>query len=160
MPRPPFQICKNTGFDPYALAGFLDADQQEQLRVAAESYADSVPLWMLNRQRDLENGQHEIHLTGQQVQDSAFKTTSTALKPTECYRGVRHASGSSTGSVVSAVAPTAVCRPGCQPKEVMRRNQHGRAKVFTTEYDTPSHPWKADELKKNTPFKATTVSRT
>ena len=64
--RTAVQICKNTGFDPYALAGFLDAGQQEQLRLAIESYAETVPLWMLNRQRDLETG-NEIHLTGQQV---------------------------------------------------------------------------------------------
>ena len=27
--RTAIQICKNTGFDPYSLAGFLDTDQQE-----------------------------------------------------------------------------------------------------------------------------------
>ena len=32
--RTAVQICKNTGFDPYSLAGLLDTDQQEQLRLA------------------------------------------------------------------------------------------------------------------------------
>jgi small subunit ribosomal protein S13 len=89
--RTAIQICKNTGFDPYNLAGFLDTDQQEQLRLAIESYAESVPLWMLNRQRDLETGE-EIHLTGQQVKFT-LKDDIDRLRTMKCYRGVRHASG-------------------------------------------------------------------
>ncbi len=89
--RTAVQICKNTGFDPYALAGFLDIEQQEQLRLAIESYAESVPLWMLNRQRDLETG-NEIHLTGQQVRFS-LQDDINRLRTMKCYRGVRHASG-------------------------------------------------------------------
>jgi small subunit ribosomal protein S13 len=89
--RTAVQICKNTGFDPYSLAGLLDTDQQEQLRLAIESYAESVPLWMLNRQRDLETG-NEIHLTGQQVRFS-LQDDINRLRTMKCYRGVRHASG-------------------------------------------------------------------
>ena len=89
--RTAVQICKNTGFDPYALAGFLDIEQQEQLRLAIESYAENVPLWMLNRQRDLETG-NEIHLTGQQVRFS-LQDDINRLRTMKCYRGVRHASG-------------------------------------------------------------------
>jgi small subunit ribosomal protein S13 len=89
--RTAVQICKNTGFDPYALAGFLDAGQQEQLRLAIESYAETVPLWMLNRQRDLETG-NEIHLTGQQVRFT-LQDDINRLRTMKCYRGVRHASG-------------------------------------------------------------------
>ena len=89
--RTAIQICKNTGFDPYALAGFLDTDQQEQLRAAIESYAESVPLWMLNRQRDLETG-NEVHLTGQQVR-LTLQDDINRLRTMKCYRGIRHASG-------------------------------------------------------------------
>ena len=59
--RTAIQICKNTGFDPYNLAGFLTAEQQEELRLAIESYAENVPEWMLNRQRDLESG-FDVHI--------------------------------------------------------------------------------------------------
>ncbi len=93
--RTAIQICKNTGFDPYSLAGFLDTDQQEQLRLAIESYADwaltSGAEWMLNRQRDIATG-NEIHLTGQQVRFS-LQDDINRLRTMKCYRGVRHASG-------------------------------------------------------------------
>ena len=90
-PRTAIQICKNTGFDPASLAGHLSADEQESLRVAIEGYAETVPLWMLNRQRDIETGD-ELHLTGQQVV-LTLEDDINRLRTMKCYRGVRHASG-------------------------------------------------------------------
>ena len=90
-PRTAIQICKNTGFDPASLAGHLSAEEQETLRVAIEGYAETVPLWMLNRQRDLETGD-ELHLTGQQV-SLTLEDDINRLRTMKCYRGVRHASG-------------------------------------------------------------------
>ena len=89
--RTAIQICKNTGFDASQLAGHLTTEQQETLRVAIESYAENVPLWMLNRQRDLETG-NEIHLTGQQVRFT-LQDDINRLRTMKCYRGIRHASG-------------------------------------------------------------------
>ena len=90
-PRTAIQICKNTGFDPASLAGHLSAEEQEALRVAIEGYAETDPLWMLNRQRDLETGD-ELHLTGQQV-SLTLEDDINRLRTMKCYRGVRHASG-------------------------------------------------------------------
>ena len=90
-PRTAIQICKNTGFDPASLAGHLSAEEQETLRVAIEGYAETVPLWMLNRQRDLETGD-ELHLTGQQV-SLTLEDDINRLRTMKCYRGVRNASG-------------------------------------------------------------------
>ena len=90
-PRTAIQICKNTGFDPASLAGHLSAEEQETLRGAIEGYAETVPLWMLNRQRDLETGD-ELHLTGQQV-SLTLEDDINRLRTMKCYRGVRHASG-------------------------------------------------------------------
>ena len=90
-PRTAIQICKNTGFDPASLAGHLSVDEQESLRVAIEGYAETVPLWMLNRQRDIETGD-ELHLTGQQVV-LTLEDDINRLRTMKCYRGVRHASG-------------------------------------------------------------------
>jgi small subunit ribosomal protein S13 len=59
--------------------------------VAIEGYAETVPLWMLNRQRDLETGD-ELHLTGQQV-SLTLEDDINRLRTMKCYRGVRHASG-------------------------------------------------------------------
>ena len=90
-PRTAIQICKNTGFDPASLAGHLSVEEQESLRVAIEGYAETVPLWMLNRQRDIESGD-ELHLTGQQV-TLTLEDDINRLRTMKCYRGVRHASG-------------------------------------------------------------------
>ena len=90
-PRTATQICKYTGFDPASLAGHLSAEEQETLRGAIEGYAETVPLWMLNRQRDLETGD-ELHLTGQQV-SLTLEDDINRLRTMKCYRGVRHASG-------------------------------------------------------------------
>ena len=89
--RTAVQICKNTGFSPFSLAGHLSIEEQETLRIAIEGYAETVPLWMLNRQRDLETGD-ELHLTGQQV-SLTLKDDIDRLRTMKCYRGVRHASG-------------------------------------------------------------------
>jgi len=84
-------ICKITGFDPGMKAGHLDATQQETLRLAIENYAQNVPLWMLNRQRDLESGD-ELHLSGQDLKLS-HEDDISRLREIKCYRGIRHAGG-------------------------------------------------------------------
>jgi small subunit ribosomal protein S13 len=85
------QICRITGFDPIRKAGHLDSDQQEVLRVAIEEYAQNVPLWMLNRQRDIETGD-ELHLSGQDLKLTHADDISR-LRAIKCYRGIRHAGG-------------------------------------------------------------------
>ena len=83
--------CKITGFDPGMKAGHLDATQQETLRLAIENYAQNVPLWMLNRQRDLESGD-ELHLSGQDLK-LTHEDDISRLREIKCYRGIRHAGG-------------------------------------------------------------------
>lgn len=85
------QICRITGFDPIRKAGHLDVDQQEVLRLAIEGYAQNVPLWMLNRQRDIETGD-ELHLSGQDLKLTHADDISR-LRGIKCYRGIRHAGG-------------------------------------------------------------------
>ena len=80
-----------TGFEPGMKAGHLDVPQQETLREAIESYAQNVPLWMLNRQRDLESGD-ELHLSGQELK-LTHEDDISRLRSIKCYRGVRHAGG-------------------------------------------------------------------
>ena len=89
--RTAVNICNITGFDPSMKAGFLDTTQQEQLRQAIDEYAQNVPLWMLNRQRDLESGD-ELHLAGQDLKLMREDDISR-LRSIKCYRGVRHAGG-------------------------------------------------------------------
>jgi small subunit ribosomal protein S13 len=89
--RTAIQICRQTGFEPTRLAGHLTAEEQQTLMAAVEDYATKVPLWMLNRQRDIESGE-EVHLTGQQVK-MVQKDDIDRLRAIKAYRGVRHASG-------------------------------------------------------------------
>ena len=84
-------ICKITGFDPGMKAGHLDATQQETLRLAIANSAQNVPLWMLNRQRDLESGD-ELHLSGQDLK-LTHEDDISRLREIKCYRGIRHAGG-------------------------------------------------------------------
>ncbi len=89
--RTAVNICNNTGFDPSLKAGFLNASQQEELRQAIDDYAQNVPLWMLNRQRDLESGD-ELHLAGQDLK-LMHEDDISRLRSIKCYRGIRHAGG-------------------------------------------------------------------
>ena len=89
--RTAVNICNITGFDPSLKAGFLNAGQQEELRQAIDDYAQNVPLWMLNRQRDLESGD-ELHLAGQDLKLMREDDISR-LRSIKCYRGIRHAGG-------------------------------------------------------------------
>ena len=58
--RTAIQICRQTGFEPTRLAGHLTPDEQQTLMEAVEEYAEKVPLWMLNRQRDIESGEEVL----------------------------------------------------------------------------------------------------
>ncbi|MGB1588851.1 MAG: 30S ribosomal protein S13 [Candidatus Poseidoniaceae archaeon] len=89
--RTAVNICNITGFDPSRKAGFLNAGQQEELRQAIDDYAQNVPLWMLNRQRDLESGD-ELHLAGQDLK-LMHEDDISRLRSIKCYRGIRHAGG-------------------------------------------------------------------
>ncbi|MDP6324946.1 MAG: 30S ribosomal protein S13 [Candidatus Thalassarchaeaceae archaeon] len=87
--RTALQICKIAGIDKDKLGGHLTDDEQNQIREAIDQYADKVPLWMLNRQRDIESGE-EFHLFSQDVgmtQDDDI----ARLRSTKAYRGLRHA---------------------------------------------------------------------
>ncbi len=84
-------ICEISGLDRNRLAGDLSDKEQDKLRGAIESYSMTAPLWMLNRQRDPETGEH-FHLFGQDAklmqQDDIGR-----LRAIKAYRGIRHASG-------------------------------------------------------------------
>lgn len=85
------QICEHVSVDPSTLAGTLSKEQQDSLREALENYNQNVPLWMLNRQRDLESGD-ELHLIGQDLMLMNDDDISR-LRAIKAYRGIRHAGG-------------------------------------------------------------------
>ena len=87
--RTAMAICEIAGVDKEKLGGHLNDEELQQIREAIESYPTEVPLWMLNRQRDIETGD-ELHLFSMDVsmtQDDDI----ARLRATKAYRGLRHA---------------------------------------------------------------------
>ena len=87
--RTALAICEIAGIDKEKLGGHLNDAEQQKIRDAIESYPTEVPLWLLNRQRDIETGD-EMHLFSMDVsmtQDDDI----ARLRATKAYRGLRHA---------------------------------------------------------------------
>ena len=87
--RTALAICEIAGVDKNKLGGHLTDAEQDKIREAIVSYPTEVPLWMLNRQRDIETGD-ELHLFSMDVsmtQDDDI----ARLRATKAYRGLRHA---------------------------------------------------------------------
>ena len=87
--RTALQICKIAEVDKDKLGGHLTDEEQEKIRNAIESYPTEVPLWMLNRQRDIETGD-ELHLFSVDV-SMTQEDDIARLRATKAYRGLRHA---------------------------------------------------------------------
>ena len=87
--RTALAICEIAGVDKNMFGGHLDDSDLDKIRNAIEAYPTEVPLWMLNRQRDIETGD-ELHLFSMDVtmtQDDDI----ARLRATKAYRGLRHA---------------------------------------------------------------------
>lgn len=78
--------------DPDQRLGYLtDLEVKKVMEVLQNPAAYGVPAWMLNRQKDLESGEHK-HLIGSELalrvrQDVDF------MKKIRCWKGVRHSLG-------------------------------------------------------------------
>ena len=83
------QICRMAKIDGNKLGGHLTDDEQKMIHDAIESYPTEVPLWMLNRQRDIETGD-ELHLFSMDVKMTQ-EDDIARLRATKAYRGLRHA---------------------------------------------------------------------
>ena len=84
-------LCEIAGVDKKKLGGYLSDEELTQLGDAIESYPTEVPVWMLNRQRDLHTGD-EFHLFSQEVK-MVQKEDIERHRAVKSYRGVRHAVG-------------------------------------------------------------------
>ncbi|MDP6906949.1 MAG: 30S ribosomal protein S13 [Candidatus Thalassarchaeaceae archaeon] len=88
--RTSLAICDIAGLDKEKMGGHLSEKEQESIREAIEAYPTKVPLWMLNRQRDIETGD-ELHLFSMDVKMTQ-EDDIARLRATKAYRGLRHAS--------------------------------------------------------------------
>ena len=87
--RTALAICDIADVEKSKMGGHLTDAEQERIRKAIEDYPTKVPLWMLNRQRDIESGD-ELHLFSQEV-GMTQKDDIARLRSTKAYRGLRHA---------------------------------------------------------------------
>ena len=87
--RTALAICDIADVEKSKMGGHLTDAEQERIRKAIEDYPTKVPLWMLNRQRDLETGD-ELHLFSMDVKMTQ-EDDIARLRATKAYRGLRHA---------------------------------------------------------------------
>jgi len=84
-------IAEKAGVDRTAVFGRLDEDDIDSITTLVENYADEVPDWMANRQRDFYSGEttHEIgnELSLTREQDV------NRMKMIRSYKGIRHERG-------------------------------------------------------------------
>jgi small subunit ribosomal protein S13 len=84
-------LVESTGIDPLAVIGYLSDEDVAKLDQAINGFEQSMPSWMLNRQRDLVTGENK-HLLGQDILLTLREDLNT-LKKIRCYRGIRHERG-------------------------------------------------------------------
>ncbi len=75
----------------HELLGKIDDAKVERLRAAVENYGASVPIWMLNRPKDIYTGEGK-HLLSTDVQITKEDDVNR-MRKIRCYRGIRHETG-------------------------------------------------------------------
>jgi small subunit ribosomal protein S13 len=81
-------IAKETGIDPKTRIGTLKDDQLEKVVAAIEGVQDVVPVWMLNRRKDIESGE-DRHMVGSEI-TIMLREDLNRLKKIRSWRGHRH----------------------------------------------------------------------
>ena len=129
--RTAMAICEIAGVDKEKLGGHLNDEELQQIRDAIESYPTEVPLWMLNRQRDIETGD-ELHLFSMDVsmtQDDDI----ARLRATKAYRGLRHAAESAYVVNVHAQTDDQDSHSVCRGRSEIGGEMNGTSKVCKTQ---------------------------
>ncbi|HII71953.1 TPA: 30S ribosomal protein S13 [Candidatus Woesearchaeota archaeon] len=85
-------VCYVAGVEKTKITGELTSDEVGRLdAVLKDPLGKSIPLWMLNRRKDVETGK-DIHLLGADlkfVKENDIKS----MRKTKSYKGTRHAVG-------------------------------------------------------------------
>ena len=89
--RTAVSLCDNASIPRDKLGGHLTDEEVAALEEALVAHPETVPNWMLNRQRDFATGE-ELHLFSQEV-TMTQKEDIDRMRAAKSYRGVRHASG-------------------------------------------------------------------
>lgn len=81
-------IAKETGIDPKERIGKLSEEQLAKVVEAIEGVEDIVPVWMLNRRKDIETGENR-HMVGSEI-TIMLREDLNRLKKIRSWRGHRH----------------------------------------------------------------------
>lgn len=87
-----YSIVRIANIDPETRIGFLsDADIKRLENIIRNPRKYGVPVWMLNRRKDLETGE-DLHLIDSDLV-LRVKMDIDLMKKIKCWKGVRHALG-------------------------------------------------------------------
>lgn len=84
-------ITETTGIDPTATIGYLPDEDIAKLDETIGTFEQHLPIWMLNRRKDLATGEDK-HLLGQDIV-MTIREDLNDLKKVRAYRGLRHERG-------------------------------------------------------------------
>ncbi|WP_424359701.1 30S ribosomal protein S13 [Methanocella sp. MCL-LM] len=84
-------VARQAQVDPHATMGYLAPEQVDKLRAVIDNLEANVPVWMLNRRRDIYTGEDK-HLFGVDL-TLGVKEDINIMKKIRSYKGIRHERG-------------------------------------------------------------------
>ncbi len=87
-----YSIVKIAGYDPNIRIGLLtDADIEKLEKIVKDPLAYGIPVWMVNRQKDLRTGENK-HISGTDL-ELATRMDIDRMKRMRTWKGIRHMYG-------------------------------------------------------------------
>jgi small subunit ribosomal protein S13 len=84
-------LSRKAEVDPHAIMGYLPPEQVDRLRNVVDNFESNVPVWMLNRRKDVYTGENR-HLTGVDL-TLGVNEDINLMKKMRSYKGIRHERG-------------------------------------------------------------------
>jgi small subunit ribosomal protein S13 len=84
-------LSRKAEVDPHAIMGYLPPEQVDRLRNVVDNFESNVPVWMLNRRKDVYTGENR-HLIGVDVTLGVNEDVNL-MKKMRSYKGIRHERG-------------------------------------------------------------------
>jgi len=84
-------VAERAGVNAYQKIGNLSDEDVGKLQEAVEGLDEALPVWMLNRRKDIDTGEN-AHLIGTDV-EIKLRDDLNRLKKIRTYRGLRHETG-------------------------------------------------------------------
>ncbi|HEY3274191.1 MAG TPA: 30S ribosomal protein S13 [Methanocella sp.] len=81
-------LSRKADVDPHAIMGYLPPEQVDRLRNVVDNFEANVPVWMLNRRKDVYTGENR-HLTGVDL-TLGVNEDINLMKKMRSYKGIRH----------------------------------------------------------------------